>query len=370
MIEEPARFTELLETLRQELLVAVDTEAASFHRHRDRVYLLQLSSRTETWLVDPLAVPGLAGFGDLLADPAIEFIFHDADYDLRLLGHEFGFRATRLFDTRIAAQFLNEPGLGLAALLERHLGVKLDKQFQRADWSLRPLTPAMLHYAATDTRHLPALRDLLHDGLRMHNRMSWVEEECDLLTRVRWPEPETPEVQALTVKGARTLTPRALAVFRELYGWRTRLAEALDRAAFRIVGNEALFALAQQPPKELAALARFRGVGRELVKRRGEEILAALNRGLALPEAELPRYPRAPRHRPDATLEVRLERLKTTRSALAEEYQLAPGVLAPNWLLEGIARANPRTGDELTRVEGLRRWQIHEFGDRLLADMN
>jgi ribonuclease D len=118
-----------------EPLLAVDTEAASFHRYRDRMYLLQVSSRQRTAVVDPLAVRDLDALGRVLADPAVEIVFHDADYDLRLLEQEYGFRATRLFDTRIAAQLLNEPGIGLAALLDKHYGIKLDKRFQRADWS-------------------------------------------------------------------------------------------------------------------------------------------------------------------------------------------------------------------------------------------
>lgn len=369
LIEEPAEFTELLDRLRIELLVAVDTEAASFHRHRDRVYLLQLSSRTETWLVDPLAVTGLLGFGELLADPGIEFVFHDADYDLRLLGHEFGFRAARLFDTRVAAQFLNEPGIGLAALLEKYFGVRLDKQYQRADWSLRPLPQAMLQYAATDTEHLPALRDLLRQQLLDRGRLSWVEEECELLTVVRWPEPMGPEVQALSVKGARALSPRALAIFRELYVWRERTADALDRAAFRILGNEAMFSLAEQPPRDLPALTQTRGIGRETVERRGREILEAIGRGIALPDAEIPRYTRPPRYRPDPAFERRLELLKALRTALATRFELAPGVLCPNWLLEAIARAAPRDPDELAQVAGIRRWQLQEFGDELLSQL-
>jgi ribonuclease D len=369
LIEEPDAFTELLDRLRVELLIAVDTEAASFHRHRDRVYLLQLSSRTETWLVDPLAVSGLPGFGALLADPGIEFIFHDADYDLRLLGHEFGFRAARLFDTRVAAQFLNEPGIGLAALLEKYFGVRLDKQFQRADWSLRPLTQPMLRYAATDTQHLPALRDLLRQRLLDCGRLSWVEEECELLTLVRWPEPEAPETQALSVKGARALTPRALAIFRELYVWRAATAEALDRAAFRILGNEAMFALAEHPPRDLARLAQIRGIGRDTVERRGREILEAVRRGLGIPEAELPRYARPPRYRPDPAFERRLEQLKSLRTELATKFELAPGVLCPNWLLEAIARAAPKDLEALAQVAGIRHWQLHEFGSELLQQL-
>lgn len=369
LIEEPDAFTELLDRLRIELLIAVDTEAASFHRHRDRVYLLQLSSRTETWLVDPLAVSGLPGFGELLADPGIEFVFHDADYDLRLLGHEFGFRAARLFDTRVAAQFLNEPGIGLAALLEKYFEVGLDKQYQRADWSLRPLPQPMLRYAATDTEHLAALRDVLRQQLADRGRLSWVEEECALLTLVRWPEPEAPDIQALNVKGARALPPRALAIFRELFVWRERTADALDRAAFRILGNEAMFALAEHPPGDLSGLAQIRGIGRDTVERRGREMLEAVRRGLALPDAELPRYARPPRHRPDPAFDRRLEQLKVLRGGLATKFELAPGVLCPNWLLEAIARAAPKDLNELAQVEGIRRWQIKEFGSELLLQL-
>ncbi|NOT06636.1 MAG: ribonuclease D [Gemmatimonadales bacterium] len=367
LIAHPAEFTQLLDSLRGESPVAVDTEAASFHRYHDRVYLLQLSTRRETHLVDPVAVPGLPGFGDFLADERIELIFHDADYDLRLLQHEFGFRATRLFDTRVAAQFLNEPGIGLAALLEKHLGVQLDKRFQRADWAARPLTDAMLEYAAMDTRHLPVLRDLLGARLDEKGRLSWVAEECELLTAVRWPDPVPREEAALSVKGARALSPRALAVFRELHVWRDRTAEALDRAAFRVMVNEVLLAMAERPPATLAELASVRGVGREIVERRGPEILGAIERGLAIPESDLPKYPRVPRHKPDPAFDLRLERLRAVRATLVAEFDLQPGVLCPNWLLEGIARGAPGDESALAQVPGVRRWQIETFGPRLLS---
>jgi ribonuclease D len=366
LIEAASDFGALLRRLRAEALVAVDTEAASFHRHRDRVYLLQLSTRSETHLVDPLAVAGLPGLGDLLADTAVEKVFHDADYDLRLLGSEFGCRAANLFDTRVAAQFLNEPGIGLAAMLEKHVGVTPDKRFQRADWSERPLSQPMLEYAAMDTRHLPELRDLLREQLQARGRLEWVNEECEILTRVRWPEPLLPEVAALGLKGARALSPRALAVFRELYVWRTRTADVLDRAAFRVLGNDVLLALAEHPPADSAALASLKGVGRETTERRGEDIMTAIRRGLALPESELPRYPRGPRHRPDPAYDARLERLKARRTSLATREDLAPGVLCPNWLLEAIARSVPAGLDELGKVDGIRRWQVKVIGKDLL----
>jgi ribonuclease D len=356
----------LFERFKGEPLLAVDTEAASFHRFHDRIYLLQLSSRRETAVVDPLAVTSLAPLAEVLADPTIEIVFHDADYDLRLLNMEHGFQAANLFDTRIAAQLLNEPGVGLAALLEKYLDVRLDKRFQRADWSARPLSQEMLEYAAADTHHLPALRDLLREELRKRGRLEWAKEEFGLATASRWSPPDADEPAYLRLKGAKGLPGRALAVLQELFAWRDQLARRTDKAAFRILNNEPMLAMAKSPPSDLAELKTVRGVGGDQAERRGHEILAAVQRGLAVPEADLPRPERPQRRPPDAAYEARLERLKVARNTLAGEFDLPPGILCPNGTLEAIARVNPATLEQLAEVPELRKWQLREIGGRLL----
>jgi ribonuclease D len=368
LIDRQEELDHFLGQIAAEPLLAVDTEAASFHRYRDRVYLLQISSRSDTAVVDPLGLTSLERFGALLADPAIEIIFHDGDYDLRLLELEYGIRAANLFDTRIAAQLLNEPGVGLAALLEKYLGVRLDKRFQRADWSARPLTEDMLQYAAADTRHLPELRDILREQLLTRGRLEWAEEEFELLTQVRWTPGES-EPSYLRLKGAKTLKPRQLAVLRELVGWRDGVAERLDRATFRILNNEPMLTMAKAPPADPAALSAIPGIGGSQIERYGSDILAAVARGMAVPERELPRVERPPRRPPDPELEARVERLKAARNALAVRYDLPPGVLCPNYLLEAIARANPASVEELVGIPGLRRWQVREFGEELLRHL-
>jgi ribonuclease D len=367
LVQSQAELESLLQQLRQEPLLAVDTEAASFHRFRDRVYLLQLSSRQETAIVDPLAVSNLDAFGAVLADPALEIVFHDADYDLRLLGQEYGFRATNLFDTRIAAQLLNEPGVGLAALLEKYLGVRLDKRYQRADWSARPLTREMLDYAASDTRHLPLLRDILRSQLSERGRLEWAEEEFALLSSNPRTAAEPDEPGYLRLKGAKALKGRPLAVLRELHQWRENEARQTDRAAFRILNNEPMLEMAKSPPRDLDELKAIRGVGAEQAARRGREILAAVQRGLSVPDRELPRLERPRRPPPDAAFDARLERLKNVRNTLAASYDLPSGVLCPNGTLEAIARLNPTTLEQMAEIGGLRGWQWKEFGSSLLA---
>lgn len=365
LIERQDELEHFLDGITAEPTLALDTEAASFHRYRDRVYLIQLSSRTETVVIDPLGVTNLDRLGALLASPAIEKVFHDADYDLRLLHLDYGFHADRLFDTRIAAQLLNEPGVGLAALLEKYLNIHLDKRFQRADWSARPLTEAMLQYAAADTHDLLQLRDILYEQLRMRNRLSWAEEEFALLTQVRWSGGDG-EPPYLRLKGAKTLKPRPLAVLRELVQWRDGVAEQLDRATFRVLNNEPLMIMAKVPPADLTALAAIPGIGPGQIERYGRDILAAVARGLAVPDRDLPRIERSPRRPPDAELEARVERLKAARNALAVQYDLPPGVLCPNYLLESIARVKPASLDDLQGIPGLRQWQIREIGADLV----
>jgi ribonuclease D len=310
-------------------------------------------------------VPDLSAFGAVLADSAVEIVFHDADYDLRLLEQQYGFRATRLFDTRVAAQLLNEPGIGLAALLEKYFGVRLDKRFQRADWSARPLSRDMIAYAAADTRHLLPLRDVLRDQLIQRGRLAWAKEEFALLAQVRW-RTDDGEPGFLRMKGARALRSRSLAVLRELFRWREDLAARADRAPFRILNNEPMLEIARTQPRDLAALRTIRGVSADLAERRGRDLLDAVQRALDLPDAELPRLTRGSRRPADPAYEARLERLKLRRNELATRHDRAPGVLCPNGTLEAIARTEPRTLEELGAIEGLRRWQVAEIGPALL----
>ena len=370
LVATPEGLTRLLRALDGEPILAVDTEAASFHRYHDRIYLIQVSTAASTMLIDPLGAGNLDGIGAVLADNTVEKVFHDADYDLRLFDKEFGFRATRIFDTRIAAQFLNEPGIGLAALLEKFLAITVDKRFQRADWSMRPLPQAMLDYAASDTAYLCELQSILRRALLEAGRLDWVEEECQLLEQTRWTAPPSdPESDFLRLKGARALDRRALAILQELHRWRSETAAREDRAEFRIVGNEVLLHLAQHPVGTVEELERVRDIGHDNADRRGARILAAIERGRLRPETTLPRIPRPPRRVSDPGFDARLEALKRERNVLATRLELAPGVLCPNGTLESIARAEPDSLPALSGVSGVRRWQVDVIGEPLLKAM-
>lgn len=345
--------------------LALDTEGASFHRFLDRIYLLQLSTPERSAIIDPLPIGALKKLGELLQDNSVEVVFHDADYDLRLLHQDYGWHVTNIFDTRIAAQLLGIKSFGLAALLEQFFDVKLDKKHQRADWSMRPLTADMLDYAAQDTRYLLQLRDHMKSELERRGRWQWAKEEFARLEGTRW-EAEQGMEGFLRLKGARDLSRRELAVLREVANWRDTVAAQLDRATFRVMGNEVLLELARRVPRNVTELGAIKGVPKGMLERAGRDIVAAVIRGMEVPEAELPKFPRGLRWNKDRDFDDRVTRLKTVRDAAATRLELDPGVLCSRERLENVARSGARTVGDLASVPELRRWQIAEMGEEFV----
>lgn len=365
-LDKPEQVDRFLNEISSVKELALDTEGASFHRFLDRIYLLQLSTREHSAIIDPLPVGSPAGLGQLLQSNSVEVVFHDADYDLRLLHQDYGWHVTNIFDTRIASQLLGIKSFGLAALLEQFFGVKLDKKHQRADWSMRPLTADMLDYAAQDTRYLLQLKDHMKGELTRRGRLHWAQEEFARLEGTRWEAEEGME-GFLRLKGARDLSRPELAVLREVANWRNTVAAQLDRATFRVMGNEVLFELARRTPKSVSELSAIKGMPKGMIERAGADIVAAVRRGTEVPEAELPKFPRGQRWNKDRDFDERVARLKAVRDSAASRLELDPGVLCSRERLENIARSGAKTIDDIASVPDLRRWQIEEMGAGFIA---
>ena len=368
-LDKPEQVDRFLNEISAVKELALDTEGASFHRFLDRIYLLQLSTREHSAIIDPLPIGSPRGLGELLQSKSVEVVFHDADYDLRLLHQDYGWHVTNIFDTRIASQLLGIKSFGLAALLEQFFDVKLDKKHQRADWSMRPLTPDMLEYAAQDTRYLLQLKDHMTGELTRRGRLHWAKEEFTRLEGTRWEAEESME-GFLRLKGARDLTRQELAVLREVANWRDTVAAQLDRATFRVMGNEVLFELARRAPKSVSELGAIKGMPKGMIERGGADIVAAVRRGVEVPEAELPKFPRGQRWNKDRDFDERVARLKAVRDSAATRLDLDPGVLCSRERLENIARSGAKSVEELMAVPDLRRWQIEEMGGGFIAALS
>ena len=360
-----AEVAELAGQLEAETAIAVDLEADPLHNYREKICLMQVSTRQRTVLVDTLAATNLKPLQVVFANPAIRKIFHAADYDLRSLKRDFELNVLGIFDTMISAQLLGEERIGLADLLNKHFGVELDKKYQKADWSQRPLPAEMIRYAAADTRYLHQLMDLFIERLEKLGRMSWVVEECALLQEVRFAETGGP--LCLRFKGAGTLSRRQLGVLEYLLQWREGEGARLDRPVYKILGNKVLLELARRMPQEKNDLIGIEGLPPRLIERFGRALLAAVARGRDLPEGELPLFPRLPRKERDQAREDRFKLLKKWRAQEALKYALDPGVLINNFALDALALENPQSRTELDKVSGLKKWQKAELGAGLLG---
>jgi ribonuclease D len=273
-VSDPDALSRLLDALAGERVLALDTESNSFHVYRERVCLLQLSTRAQDFVVDPISVD-VRPLGQILCDGR-EVVLHGADYDVRCLHREYGWRIPRLFDTMVAARRLGRPGLGLSALVEAHFGVRLSKAFQRSDWGRRPLTPDQLAYAALDTHFLLPLFDLLTGELAASGALedAWKESQriASVVARERVFDPEGWR----RIKGSRELDAPGKAVLRALWIAREERARASDRPPFKVLGEPAMLEIARRRPATREALAAIPGVTPSVLGRMGETIAAAL----------------------------------------------------------------------------------------------
>lgn len=359
-IDRQEALDQVFERISREPQVAVDTEADSLHSYFDKVCLIQMSGAGEDVIVDPLAGVDLAPFGRMLADPAITKIFHGGDYDLRILNRDFGFTVSNLIDTSVCAQLLGYEGIGLAALLDRHFGVKLNKVHQRADWSMRPLSADMLEYAALDTHHLIALAAKLREELEALGRWEWALEEFSRLEMVRYRETDETEPWR-RVKNIGGLDRRSLAVVRELFHWRDQLARKADRPPFKILGNDPIVEIAKAKPATVRELSQVPTVARYHADRYGRDLIGAVRRAVELPEEELPEKGEPKAWIRDKALENRINRLKTVRDRYAKELKIDPSVMGARHILSAVATS--RSLD----VPAMREWQKKVMGEALLA---
>jgi ribonuclease D len=364
IVETRADLDILVQDLLGEKIVAIDTEADSFYHYFDKTCLVQVATRKQIHLIDPLALGGpaeLAPLGPVFAAPEIVKVFHAAEYDLFVLKRDCGFTFNNLFDTMVSAQLLGYPAVGLAAIAERHFGVNLPKDEQRSDWSLRPLRPKQLSYAASDVLYLIELTEKLGKELREAKRMRWAQEEFETLCGRQWPDRQFDEIGYARIKGARKLDPRGLSILRELYLMRDARAREIDRPPFKVLGNRTLLDIAERKPTKLAELGEIKGITELLLRRMGGEVMAAVRAGRKVEHGPIPKLGTG-RRRMDRHAERRLAALKTWRTRRSQEVALDPGVLCPNSSLEAIASRAPQAQKDLKELPELKGWFRREFG--------
>jgi len=359
-------FQYMMESLRPAVRLAVDIEADSLYHYFEKVCLIQISTDSETFVLDPLAIRDLSSLGPLMSDPGVEKVFHAATYDIHCLRRDYGFTFGSIFDTHVAAQLLGYEQLGLSALMEKLLNINHSKRRQRDDWSRRPLALEQLEYAAMDTHHLLHLRDMLEEQLRQKNRLYWAVEEFELAATANAQEREFDPEGYRRIKGSRDLSVHELAVLRALYILRDRYARELDVPAFKVLNNPVLIDLSQKPPHSPRDMFHRAGISYRVARKYAGEIFRAIERARAAESEEVtlptPKLWRAP----SRETRQRLESLKIWRVEKARELQLPVGVVFPGNILEFLAAFPPADLVSLEDVDGMRRWRVREFGEEIL----
>ncbi|HLI12480.1 MAG TPA: ribonuclease D [Alphaproteobacteria bacterium] len=360
LIADSASLAAFCHRLASSPYVTVDTEFMRDKTYYPQLCLVQLAGDEEAAAVDTLA-PGmdLAPLTDLLGRTDTLKVFHAGRQDIEIFYLLSGRVPAPIFDTQVAAMVCGfGDSVGYDTLVAKLTGAHIDKSSRFTDWSARPLTERQIRYAIEDVTHLRQVYEKLNRRLERSGRAGWLAEEMALLS-----DPQTyqlaPENAWLRLK-TRSGNPRFLAVLRELAAWRELEAQKRNIPRNRMLRDEALIEIAAHHPANAAELARTRGLSRGFAEgRMGEAVLAAVRRGLAIPEEDCPQPP--PRVETPRDLGAAIELLKVLLKVQCDAHHVAPKLVASAADLELIA------ADDDAPVAALKGWRREIFGEAALA---
>lgn len=354
-----AELLQALNSLAEGDFVALDTEFMRESTYFPKLCLIQAATANACVLFDPLALPDLQPLWNFLNDPRRIKVLHAARQDLEVMS--VAMRDTVLggpiFDTQIAAALLGHPAqIGYAALVAARLGHTLDKGHTRTDWSQRPLSREQLQYAEDDVRYLVPLYLNLRDALEQAGRTQWLFEDTKEFEDPALHRTE-PEAAWKRLKGLERLRPEQRATAKLLAQWREETAIKHDKPRGWILADDALREIADRMPGELAQLETIRNLPPGVVKRRGPELLALIERGRDAGNGE-PAF--TPPPRPEAQQLALVTKLMNFTRTQAEALQISPELLATRRDVEQLVFSQ-RT-DRLASG-----WRKDVIGDRLIA---
>jgi ribonuclease D len=351
----------IAERARAEGRLGLDTEFLPEGRYRPLLCLVQIVVGEEVWVLDPLAGFDPSPLAAVLADSAVEIVVHAGRQDVAILRREWRTDVTNVFDTQVAAGFAGfSAQAGYNGLLHDVLRIRLPKTASFTRWDARPLTEEQVRYARGDVEHLLPLADNIRERLEGTGRLDWAREECRAVALAS--DERDPEEVWRRLPRANGLDPRERAVARELAAWRERTAERENRPVGAVLRDPTVVELAKRTPAGRKELAQIRGVNPDVVRRRGDDVLAAIARGraaepLRLDEAE--RLATEPQDGPVIALAEALVRSRAQEAGLAYELIAARADLTP------IVVA-ARRGEPEPEVRTLQGWRRNLVGAELL----
>ena len=361
-IDQQVALEAQIEHLRSEPILAVDTEANSLFAYQEQVCLIQISSTSEDYIIDPLSLQDLSPLGELFNDPAIEKVFHASEYDLIILHEDFQFTFQNLFDTMIAAQILGREKLGLDALLWEFVNLKVDKKYQRSNWGKRPLTDDMLRYAQVDTHYLIGIRHKLALELKEKDLSDIAREDFTRSCRAYLNHKENTLAPCWRINGARKLPPQNAAVLSSLCQYRENFAQKINKPVFKVLGAQTLLKLAETPPTTKAQLLKMGLPGKRNLERHAAGLIQAIQAGLS----SQPIYP-PKKVRFDDSYLARENSLRNWRKLTARKMGVNSAVVLPRELLYKVITENPQDKSRLEVILKDVPWRLERFGAEILS---
>ena len=351
---------------KKEKTIAVDVEADSMYHFKEKVCLIQIATEKKQVVIDPLQIQDLSPLKSLFSRRDIKKIFHGADFDVRSLYRDFNIEIKNLFDTQIACMFLGIRETGLDAVLKKRFEISLNKKYRKKDWSQRPLPEEMIEYAVNDTRYLIKLAEILEKELKQIDRISWVNEECEVLSKVR-PASLNSEPLFMRFKGAGKLDRKTLAVLEALLQFRSSIAEKKDKPLFKIIGNDSIMKIVKTRPVNKKQLEKIKTLSPKQLNMYGNALVKTVNNALALPATVLPVYPRVevPFLPPEVPLRTKV--IKRWRDSKARETGLDPAIICNKTIITSIAIQNPAYVKDLSKIKKMKKWQQKAFGKDIVG---
>lgn len=369
LIETQTKLKSIARELKQEKILAVDIESDSMYHFREKVCLIQISSRSSNFIIDPLKIRDISSIKTIFSRKDIKKVFHGADYDVRSLFRDYQFEIHNLFDTHLACRYLGYKETGLEATLKHFFNVSINKRYQKKDWSRRPLPQDMIDYAASDAIYLLPLFRILEKDLKKINRLYWVNEECEVLSQVRPASPNSNPLY-LSYKGAGNFSFGELAVLEKILQLRKKIARKKDKPPFKIFQNSSINKIVQSKPISLRRLAKTNAFSQKQIEMYGNLIIKAVDESLKIPKNELPYYPKKKSKTLRIADQKRIKLLKTWKEQKAEELKIDPALVSSKSLLTAIAVSNPKAQKDLEKIKEMKNWQIKEFGEDILYVLN
>ncbi len=374
-IDTPKSLEEGLSNLVHAQIIGVDTEGDSLHSYKEKVSLIQVSGNGQDLIIDPLALTDLSPLSDILSRPDVLKVLHGTDYDVVALKRDFRFQIFPIFDTCLAARACGVQKFSLADLLQKFFGLTIDKRYQKADWSARPLSQKLLEYAALDTHYLPQLYQLLKTELEAKGRLKMVEEECRLLGQREWTGKPFEPNDYLRIKGTAKLPDQTQRVVRALTVARDQIAQKLNRPVFKVLSNQDLILMATKQPRAEHELANLFPRASHSVRRRSAFWLSAIRQGLQ-DELPLPSLPKHRSHPYSQAQQALFQRLREWRDEQAKTEGVEPAMVFSSQDLQQLVQACsadrrvwPKTLEDLARFTLLKQWQVKRYGEALIKNI-